>query len=69
MTIHIRFRHSTSNVYSTYIYLIEVIQDVKLPDTGVKPHDAAVLLVHFIAQEQTQTQLSWEERHTAQDGH
>ena len=50
------------------MYLIEVIQDVELPDTGLKPHDAAVLLAHFIASEEFQTRLfRVNKRHTPQD--
>ena len=38
-------------------YLIEVVQDDELPDTGLEPHDVAIHLAHFVAREETEADL------------
>ena len=55
--------------FSSDEYLIEVVQDDELPDTGLKPHDVAVLLAHFVAREETEADLlRVDEGHAAQNG-
>ena len=51
-------------------HLMKVIEDIKWPDAGFKPNDAAILLVHLVTREQFHTQCLWkDERQAAQKGY